>query len=273
MPPRKKEAGSLTNSKRFKEEKQQQQANSLGSRAQAIANAAGTVLSGAKNDSGQNRVLPPLPTALAPQTQTGNGGNSANSRSLAGLDGVAGYIHTHASGTVERKTDPYGGVTLPKYDFAGMVPTDLLNPQIQLQATEEQLTNGLAQYAAGTRAQHLLQAGFKYLEEVGKSKQQFHKAQGSFVKASTEEIKVAQDIVEFDTQNVELAIKGEKLNQSVERLRQEQVKTIAAQNETVQLVLKIEATEQKRDAEIQRIHAQTSGIIQKFLTSSIKGEI
>lgn len=271
MPPRRKEAGSLTGSKRFKEEKQQQQADSIGAKAQAIADAAGTVLS--KSNS-QNKTIPPTSITLASQTQTGNGGNGAtNSRSLTALDGVSGYIHTHASGSMDRKTDPYGGITLPKYDFAGMVPTDLLNPQIQLQATEEQLTSGLAVYAAGTRAQQLLQAGFKYLEEVGKSKQQFHKAQGSFVKASTEEVKVQQEIVEFDTQNVELSIKGEKLNQSVERLRQEQVKTVAAQNETVQLVLKIEATERKRDAEIQRINAQTSGIIQKFLTSSIKGEI
>ena len=157
------------------------------------------------------------------------------------------------------------------YDFGGMVPTDLLNPQIQLQATEEQLNNRLAQYAAGTRAQHLLQAGFKYIEEVRKTKQQYHKAQSSFVKAATEEVKVKQDIVGFDIANVELSIAGEKLNQTGERLKQEQIRTSAAQNETAQLIMKIEATEGKRDAEIKRIQAQTNDIIQKYLSDSIKG--
>ncbi|GEM_PF-3524133 len=279
--PRRKEAGSLTGSKRVKEEKAKQQANSIGAKAKAVADAAGTILSGDKGKK-SNGNIPPTPTpapttfntsttptlprlTLQTQTQTSSNGGSNNTNSQLN------FLNVPSSGNVERKNDPYGGVALPQYNFAEMVPGDLLNPQIQLVATEEQLAVGLAQYAAGTRAQHLLQAGFRYIEEVGKSKQQFHKAQSSFVKAATEEVKVKQDIVEFDIQNVELAIKGEKLNQANERLKQEEIKTTAAQNETVQLVARIEATEGKRQAEIQRINAQTQGIIAKYLTESIKG--
>ena len=271
MPPRRKEAGSLTNSQRFKEEKKQQQANSIGTRAQAIAEAAGAVLSKGGSNPTRQASANGLNTAAIQVSRPGGLTSGLSGTSLSSLGNVGGFSGQFASAQIQPTTDIYGGITLPQYDFVGMVPTDLLNPQIQLQATQEQLNQGLEIYAAGTRAQHLLQAGFKYIEEVGKTKQQFHKAQSSVIKAATEEIKVNQNIVEFDTQNVELAIKGEKLNQASERLRQEQVKTVAAQNETSQLILKIQATEGKRDAEIQRINAQTNDIIQKYLSDSIRG--
>lgn len=266
--PRRKEAGSLTGSKRFKEQKQQQEANSIGAKAKAIADAAGTTLTRV-NDSGVVSQI----TSTAGQVATQAIQTSSNTinQSLVALGNVSGFTHGYASGSLQHSIDAYGGLTLPQHDFALMIPGDLLNPQIQLQATEEQLTNGLAQYAAGKRAQELLQAGFSYIEEVGKTKQSFHKAQQSIVRAATEEVKVKQNIVEFDIANVELAIRGEKLNQSNERLKQEQIKTTAAQNETIQLVAKIEATEGKRQAEIQRINAQTNDIIAKYLKDSIKG--
>ncbi|NJM23581.1 MAG: hypothetical protein HC907_35650 [Richelia sp. SM1_7_0] len=150
-----------------------------------------------------------------------------------------------------------------------MIPSDLLNPQIELQATEEQLTNGLAVYAGATRAQQLLQAGFKYIEEIGKTKQQYHRAEQSIIKSATEGVKVQQEIVKFDKQNIELDIDITKREQSNEKLKQEQIKLTGMQKETSQIVLKIESQERKRDAEIRSIDAQTQDIIQKYLKDSI----
>jgi hypothetical protein len=82
-------------------------------------------------------------------------------------------------------------------------------------------------------------------------------------------VKVQQEIVRFDIQNVELSTTKEKLEHSNERLKQAQITTTALQNETSQLALKFEAQEGKRDAEIHSIKAQTQDIIQKYLKDSI----
>jgi hypothetical protein len=268
MAARKKENGSLTNSARYKAEqetdkkararvkerlssvgdKAKQVADNAGVAFQAVSTAANTVASGAAKAS---EVV----------------GNTA--QALGALTGYKGYTGHRASGELTTTGDPYGGVSVPTTDIASLIPTDLLNPQIQLKATEERLTAALSEYAAGTRAQQLLQAGYRYIEEVGKTKQSMHKAQSSIIKGVIEEVRVKSEVVNFDIANVALETNKEKLNQANEKLKQEQVKTLAAQNETAQLIEKTEALEGKRSAEIQRIRAQTNDIIQKYLKDSI----
>lgn len=167
------------------------------------------------------------------------------------------------------ETDYYGGLTMPEMDFNGLMPSDLLNPNIATTATEEQLTAGLENYAGATRAQKLYQAGFKYISELGKTKQEYHKAQASLIKGATESIKVQQEIVRFDRQNIELEIDIVKREQSGEKLNQEQSKLLGMQKETTQIIRKIEAMELKRDAEIKGIEIQTQQITQKYLVESM----
>jgi len=167
------------------------------------------------------------------------------------------------------QTDFYGGINLPETDFAGMMPSDLLNPSISVSASEEQLTSGLETYAGATRAQKLYQAGFKYISELGKTKQEYHKAQSSIIKASTEGIKVQQEIVRFDRQNIELETDIVKREQSSEKLNQSGIQLLGLQKETTQITRKIEALEAKRDAEIKAIETQTQMITQKYLVESM----
>lgn len=184
------------------------------------------------------------------------------------LGGVQGYSHGLASGNLQRHTDIYGGLVIPEIDFNGAIPSDLLNPQIELQATETQLTQGLETYAGATRAQKLLQAGYKYIEEIGKTKQHFHKAQVSIIKGATEGIKTQQAIVGFDCQNIELDIDREKLEQSNEKLRQAQVTTLGIRNETQQLIQLIEAKEGLKESQIKSIQSQTQDVTQRYLQGS-----
>jgi hypothetical protein len=165
--------------------------------------------------------------------------------------------------------DAYGGLTVPEVDLPGMIPTDLINPNITNTATQEQLTAGLENYAGATRAQKLYQAGYSYIAEVGKTKQLFHKAQVSVIKGATEGVKVQQELVRFDRQQVELETDLVKRDQSLEKLTQEQTKLLGLQKETTQLIRKIEAVELKRDAEIQVVQAQTQMILQKYMVESI----
>jgi hypothetical protein len=255
---RKREPGSLTGSQRFKEEKEAQKANSVGAKAKKLAEQAGTVLS--KTPEAESNTTTTA-TTTAPKV--------ADTTQLVQAYGATGYQAGYASGAITHNIDAYGGLAFPKQDFNGLIPSDLLNPQIELQATEEQLTNGLAVYAGATRAQRLLQTGFKYIEEVGKTKQQYHKAEQSIIKGATEGVKVQEEIVRFDKQHIELDIDINKREQSNETLKQEQVKLTGMQKQTSQIVLKIEAQERKRDAEIRSIDAQTQDIIQKYLKDSI----
>jgi len=168
-----------------------------------------------------------------------------------------------------KETDFYGGIAMPEMDFNGLIPSDLLNPNIAVVATEEQLTLGLENYAAGTRAQKLYQAGFNYIGEVGKTKQAMHKAQQQIIKAATESVKVQQEIVRFDRQNIELETDIVKREQSGEKLNQESIKLTGMQKETTQLTRRIEANEAKREAEIRSVEIQTQMITQKYLVESI----
>lgn len=168
-----------------------------------------------------------------------------------------------------KETDFYGGLVMPEMDFNGLMPSDLLNPNIAVTATEEQLTIGLENYAAGTRAQKLYQAGFNYIGEVGKTKQAMHKAQQEIIKGATQGVKVQQEIVRFDRQNIELETDIVKREQSGEKLNQESIKLTGMQKETTQLTRRIEANEAKREAEIRSVEIQTQMITQKYLVESI----
>ena len=248
-----KENGSLTGSSRYKKEAEAKKANSVGTKAKQLAESA-------------TQALSQTPEAVSNVTNAVTTQTSATSSSIS-----AGSAHTFASSSLQRHTDAYGGLAIPQTDFNSLIPSNLLKPQIQLQATEEELTVGLENYAGGTRAQRLLQAGYKYIEEVGKTKQQFHKAEASIIKAATEGVKVQQEVVRFDRQNIELSIDYEKLAQTDEKLKQEQIITSATRNETGLLIQKIEATERKKVAEIQSIDAQTQDIIQRYLKTAISG--
>lgn len=242
--------GSLTGSKRYQAEK----GETAGAKAQKLAEQAGAIFSKSPE------VINTATTAAAKVS-----GAVSDLSQLAQASSPSNY-RTEA---LKHNADAYGGVAFPTPDFNSMVPSDLLNPQIALQATEEQLTAGLAVYAGAKRAQLLLQAGFKQIEEIGKTKQQYHKAEQSIIKAATEGVKVQQEIVRFDKQNVELDIDITRRDQASETLKQERIKLTGQQKETAQLMLKIEAHERKRDAEIQAIDTQTQSIIQKYLNNSI----
>ena len=260
MAVRKKENGSLTGSKRYKEEK----ANSAGSRAKEIAESVGAKLV----DNVPKAVSTAANAVTTGVSQAKQAANDAK-QVLGAITGYEGFKGTHASAQLTTSNDAYGGLTLPQVDFKSMVPTDLLNPEGLPECSEEQLTTGLSKYASAKRAMELYQAGFSYIGEVGKAKLQMHKAQGFVVKAATEEVTVKKEIVKFDIANVNLASEQEKLAQANEGLKQEQIKTLAAQNETEQLRQKMEAIEGKRTAEIDRINHQTQNIIQKYLKDSI----
>jgi len=170
---------------------------------------------------------------------------------------------------IVKETDFYGGITMPEMDFNGLMPSDLLNPNIAVTATEEQLTAGLENYAGATRAQKLYQAGFTYIGEVGKTKQTFHKAQQQIIKGATEAVKVQQEIVRFDRQNIELETDIMKREQSAEKLNQESIKLTGMQKETTQITRKIEALEEMREADIQSVQQRRQMIMQKLATDSI----
>ncbi|MBA3920166.1 MAG: hypothetical protein H0X31_00085 [Nostocaceae cyanobacterium] len=200
-------------------------------------------------------------------------GNAATSTATAVVNGVVstvtGYQNSYASSNLTHQFDPRGGLTIPEMEFAGSIPSDLLHPSGLSKISEEELTAGLAEYAGATRAQRLYQAGFKYIEEVGKTKQQYHKAEQSIIKSATENIKVQQEIFRFDKQNVELSIDREKLEHSHEKLKQSQVVTVNLRSETSQIAQKLEAQQVKRDAEIKAIYSQSNDIIQKYLKDSV----
>ncbi|NJO30178.1 MAG: hypothetical protein HC874_23575 [Richelia sp. SL_2_1] len=266
-----KKVGGLTDSKRVKKEKE----NSAGSRARKVAESAGTVLKEAAVGIGKTAVSGATQAVNSVSNSITTGASQVRQATTNGIQarnaitGEQGYTGQYASGQMTRNTDVYGGLAFPEQDFNGMIPSDLLNPSIELQATEEQLTQGLSVYAGATRAQQLLQAGFKYLGEIGKTKQLYHKAEQSIIKASTEGVKVQQELINYDIENIKVDQKLERREQENEKLKQEQIKTLGARNETDQLRLKIEANELKRDAEIQNINAQTQNIIQKYLKDSI----
>lgn len=223
----------------------------VGEKASQVANTVGTVLQPISNT---------LNKGIDATVSTGNSLISGN---YSGITTNSNYTK------IEAITDVNSGVTIPKLEFNSLVPTDLLNPSGLPECSEQQLNDGLKQYASATRAMQLYQAGFKYIGEVGKTKQEYHKAQQSIIKASSEEVKVQREVTKFDTQNVELSSDREKLYQADERLKQQQIITEATRTETQQLIQKVEATEQKRNAEIEALKAQTQEIVSKYLTNAV----
>ncbi|MBC1238502.1 hypothetical protein [Nostoc sp. 2RC] len=243
--------GGLTGSKRVKEQAE----NSVGAKAKRIAEEAIASLGNVSQ----------VASKVVETTAQG----SKTIGDIAQTVKPNGYQNGFQSSALTHNSDIYGGVVFPKQDFSGMIPSDLLNPQIELQATDEQLTNGLATYAGASRAQELLQAGFKYIQEVGQTRQQYHKAEQSIIKGATEGIKVQQEVVNFDIANVNLATSQEKLIQADEKLIQARVTSQAMRSETEQMRQFFEAKELKKNAEIQRLQAESQKIIQTYLKGRV----
>jgi hypothetical protein len=233
----------------------------MGAKASEVAQNVGTTLQPVTNTVSA--------VANAVTTAAATAANTANNITQALVPTGTGYQGSYQSSQLQVATDIYGGLQMPAVSFDGLIPIDLLHPSGLPQISEQELTEGLAEYAGATRAQKLYQAGFTYIGEVGRTKQQYHKAEQSIIKAATEGVKTQQEIVRFDRQNVELSTDKEKLEHSNERLKQAQITTTALRNETAQLALKFEAQEGKRDAEIKSIQAQTQDVIQKYLKDSI----
>lgn len=233
--------------------------NTIGSKASKLAEAANSSLANTAN------AISAVTSAITTGKAASEGAAIDVKQAIGGGGGISG-TQRHE---IERQTDIFGGLTIPEMDFQGMMPSDLLNPSIAVTASEEQLTAGMETYAGATRAQKLYQAAFKYIGEIGKTKQEYHKAQASIIKSATEGIKVQQEIVRFDRQNIELDIDIVKLEQSSEKLNQEGIKLTGMQKETTQIIRKIEAMELRRDAEIKGIEIQTQQIVQKYLVESM----
>lgn len=223
----------------------------VGERASQVAQTVGTVLQPVSNT---------INKGIDATVNTGNGLISGN---YSGITTNSKYTQ------IESITDVYNGLTIPTVDFNSLVPNDLLNPSGLPECSQQQLNDGLKQYASASRAMQLYSAGFKYISDVGRVKSDYHKAQQSIIKASTEQVKVQREVTRFDTQNVELASDREKLYQADERLKQQQIITQATRTETQQLIAKVEATESKRNAEIEGLKAQTNEIISKYLTNAV----
>lgn len=182
----------------------------------------------------------------------------------------SGYQNGFQSSNLTHKSNIHGNIDFPVQDFNGMIPSDLLNPVIELQATDEQLNNGLQVYKQATNAQMLYQAGYKFIDQLGKTTQAYHKAEQSIIKGATEGIKTQQEVVNFDIANVNLATNQEKLLQADEKLIQARVTTQAYRNETEQLRSFFEAKEQKKNAEIARLKAESATIIQQYLQGKVQ---
>jgi hypothetical protein len=243
-------------------------ASSLNSTANTIANTRNAITSNMQAVAGNVSAVTGGIGAVAGAITTGRAqvqGAAIDAQQATATNYGAGQ---HRSEIV-KETDFYGGIVMPEMDFNGLMPSDLLNPNIAVTATEEQLTAGLENYALATNAQKLYQAGFAYIGEVGKTKQAMYKAQQQIIKAATESVKVQQEIVRFDRQNIELETDIVKREQSGEKLNQESIKLTGMQKETTQLTRRIEANEEKREAEIRSVEIQTQMITQKYLVESI----
>lgn len=243
--------GGLTGSQRVK----QQAENSVGAKAKRIADEAIASLGNVSQ------------VAAKVVETTAQAGKTIGD--IAQTVKPSGYQNSFQSSSLVHKSDVYGGLAFPVQDFSGMIPSDLLNPQIELQATDEQLTSGLATYAGASRAQQLLLAGFKYISEVGKTRQEYHKAEQSIIRGATEGIKVQQEVVRFDTANVNLAIDQEKLIHADEKLIQARVTTQALRNETELHRLFYERKEEKKKADIERIEVETQRVRQTYLKGGL----
>lgn len=244
--------GGLTGSKRVKAQAE----NSIGAKAKAIADNAMASL-GNVSQVATKVVETTAQAAIA----VGD---------IAQIVKPTGYQKGFQSSNLVHKSDVFGGVQFPVQDFNQMIPSDLLNPQIELQATDEQLNSGLEIYRRASNAQMLYQAGFKYINQLGKTTQEYHRAEQSVIKGATEGVKTQQEIVNFDVANINLDINREKLTQADEKLIQARVTTQAYRNETEQMRMFFEAKEQKKTAEINRLKAESATIIQQYLQGQVQ---
>lgn len=266
--PRKKDPGSLTGSKRVKDNANKR----VSSRAKKAFDAGADLLKDtASNTFNSNNIQQAVSNTANAVT-----GGIANVRQQVtdiaqlkqAINNQSGFEKGFAD--IEVADDYYGGLQIPEFDTQSFIPSDLTNPTelSNYQLDEKQLQETLRIYGGANRYLKALQAGYKHIEEVGKTKQGFEKARQSIIKGATEEVKTAQTIVSWDTERINLETSISKRDEANERLKQQQVKTLGAVNETNQLMQLVTAKEAKRDANIQKTIADTERITSKYLEDS-----
>ncbi len=275
MPRKKAEAGSLTGSKRVKETASKR----TSTKAKQALDAGGNLIKDTAKKAGANIASTITPENIIKTTgSTVNAvtGGIANIRQQVTDIAQLKQAITNQSGfekgfsELGESSDIYGGLKIPEFDAQGSIPQDLTDPSnlASLGMSDDEAQKALAIYGKLNNRNKVLRAGYKYVEGVGLVKQGYEKARQSIIKGATEEIKTNQTIVTYDTERINLEGAVSKRDEANERLKQQQVKTLGAVNETNQLMQLITAKEAQRDANIQSVIAKTEEITSKYLLDS-----
>lgn len=271
MPRPKKEAGSLTGSKRVKETVAKKASSKVG---QALEAGVGKLKDTASNAGKTVLGVPGSVVKVTPQVVNNVTSGIAKAKQAVtdiqqakqaiAPKGFGGQLSDTGK---QDFTDPYGGLKIPKFEAQSFIPDDLTDPSnlSSFQLSEEEFQEKAALYGGAARYLDLLQMGYQHVERVGKVIQSEGKAKQSVVKGVTEQVKAQDAVVGFETAVVNLNSSVEKRDQAVEKLKQNQAKTLGAINETNQTIRLIEAKESKREADIQAIEAKTEQVISKYL--------
>lgn len=272
MPRPKKEAGSLTGSKRVKETVAKKASSKVG---QALEAGAGKLKDAASNAGKTVLGVPGSIVNITPQVANNvTSGIAKAKQAVTDMQQVRQAITPKGfSGTLSKVgefSDPYGGTKIPDFDAQSFIPEDLTDPSslTNYQLSEEDYQKGAKLYAGAGRYLGLLELGYKHVDRVGKVIQANGKAKQSITKGATEQVKAQDAAIGFDTAVINMHSSVEKRDQAVEKLKQEQAKTLGAVNETHQTVRLIEAKEDKREADIQAVEAKTEQVISKYLSDS-----
>ena len=274
MPRKKAEPGSLTGSKRVKETTSKRTSTKA---KQALDAGAGLIKDTATKaaTSITSTVTPENVVKAAGNTVNAVTGGIANIRQQVTDIAQLKQAITNQSGfekytELTESTDIYGGLKIPEFDAQQAIPQDLTDPSnlANLGMTDDEAQKALAIYGKLNNRNKVLRAGYKYVEGVGLVKQGYEKARQSIIKGATEEIKTNQTIVTYDTERINLESAISKRDEANERLKQQQVKTLGAVNETNQLMQLITAKEAQRDANIQSVISKTEEITSKYLLDS-----
>lgn len=289
MPRPKKEAGSLTGSKRVKSQTKSKASAKAKQAAQKAADLIGdlaktvTKTPETTSKSSQATVLNKASNGGLVPTNNGNNGTIMQDTSKSAIESFPESLKDSplspqnftAKGfeggfnEIQRTSDPYMGVKLPEFDANGAIPQDPLKPDGIETMSEDDANKALAVYAGGVQVQRVRQAGYNYVGEVGKTVQAREKSKQSLIKGGREGVKTQQEIVKFDTERVNLETAIEGRNQAVQRLEQGQVKTEASVIETHQIRQKLGAAILKRDAEVSKLVGQATDIKNKYLQGVI----
>ena len=270
MPRKKAEPGSLTGSKRVKETT----AKKATTKAKKAIEAGGNLI---KDTVAKTVANPPsLPTISisAPKQNIVNNVTSGIAKVKQGITDVSqarqalepkGFDGEYSK--LDNPKEVFGGLDIPEFDGQKFIPSDLINPSNleEFQLTEKEEQKALATYAGAGRYLNVLKAGYNHIQKVGEVNQSVQKAYQSVIKGSTEEIKTQETIVNYDIARINLETTIEKRDEAIEKLNQQQVKTLAAVNETNQLIQLVEAKENKREAQIQKTISETEQITSKYL--------